>query len=267
MRLASALLLAVCCVPAMRGQQPSTPSPAPQIANTNPLGGGVTQTLQSIYIPTILNAPFTAIVHTQWIRPLMDGGSFTVVNQRQIARDSAGRIYEERWLLVPKDGEVPSQMNLIQIGDPGAHTLYNCFTLATPHRCVLETLRDELMSDYKPPVLPSGALPNGQGFRTHEDLGIQTYAGIDCHGTRDTITVNAGIVGNDRPFNRIREAWLAPRLEIDLRLEITDPSFGKEIFTVTDVSTSEPDPDLFKLPAGFAVVDRRASPVPAAPAE
>jgi hypothetical protein len=55
--------------------------------------GGVSEVLQSIYIPPLLNAPFTAIVHTEWIRPMMGGGTYTWVNKRQVARDSHGRIY------------------------------------------------------------------------------------------------------------------------------------------------------------------------------
>jgi hypothetical protein len=264
-RLLNILLLLIACAPAGSGQQPS--AQAPPSTKAIPLGGGVTQTLQSIYIPPIPNAPFTAIIHTQWIRLLMDGGTFTLVNQRQIARDSQGRIYEERWLLVPKNGNVKSRMNVIQIADPVQHTLYNCFTLDPPHRCILETLSDRLITNYTPPVLSSGPLPGGQGFRTHEDLGIQTFAGIDCQGSRDTITLNTGVAGNDRPLNQVRESWLAPGLGIDLRLVITDPAFGKEIFSVTDVSTSEPDPQLFELPAGLPVVDRRKPPTPTAPSQ
>ena len=32
--------------------------------------GGVSEVLQSIYIPPLLNAPFSAIVHTEWTRPM-----------------------------------------------------------------------------------------------------------------------------------------------------------------------------------------------------
>jgi hypothetical protein len=225
--------------------------------------GGVRQTIESIYIPPIPNAPFTAIVHTQWIRTLPDGGTFTVVNQRQIARDSTGRIYEERWLLVPKDGKVKSQMNVIQIGDPVAHMLYNCFTLRMPHRCELLDYRGTTTAVYHPPLGQSGPLPDGSGFRTHEDLGNQDLAGVETVGTRDTTTINQGVFGNDRPYNMMREFWYATSLGINMRSEITDPHFGKQIFTVTDVSLSEPDPKLLQVPEGFDVVDHRKSAAPA----
>ena len=34
------------------------------------MDGGVSQVLQSIYIPPLHDAPFTATVHTEWARPL-----------------------------------------------------------------------------------------------------------------------------------------------------------------------------------------------------
>jgi hypothetical protein len=250
-------------LPVAQGQQAQTPNDTADLGAAVVMqDGGVDQVLQSIYIPPIPNAPFTAIVHTQWIRPLLDGGTYTVVNQRQVARDRAGRIYEERWLLVPKDGKWKSRMNVIQIADPVAHTLYNCFTLETPHRCRVESFTDSPTANYQPSVAPSGPLPNGDGFQIHEDLGIQVIEGIETHGIRDTMTYNPGVIGNDRPFDRSREFWFAANLGINMRSQITAPEFGKEVFTLTDVSTADPDPKLFQIPDGFEVVDHRKPPAP-----
>jgi hypothetical protein len=103
----------------------------------------------------------------------------------------------------------------------------------------------------------SGPLPNGGGFRVHEDLGIRNIDGSDAVGTRDTTTYNEGVIGNDKPFSVTREFWFASTLGIDLQTEIANPLFGKEIFTITDLSSAEPDPALFQIPEGFSVVDQR----------
>jgi hypothetical protein len=266
MRTLSGLLLAAFTAVAIVAQPPQVPAQDTQGGQaTAPAipDGGVTQVLQSIYVPPIQNAPFTAIVHTEWIRPLSDGGTFTVVNQRRIARDSQGRIYEERWYLVPKDGKVQSRNYLIQIADPLERTLYNCFLLRTPHQCTLQKSAERPMAAYHPASGPSGALPNGDGFRTHEDLGIQDIEGIETEGTRDTTTINQGVNGNDRPYSIMREFWFAPSLGIDLRSTVTNPSFGKQVFTITDVNSSAPDPALFQIPDGFTVVDQRKPTPPA----
>lgn len=236
---------------------PSLNAQQTQVQSGAPRDGGVSQTLQSIYIPALVKAPFTATVHTEWIRTLPDGGTFTLVNQRRIARDSQGRIYEERWFLVPKNGKAVSQNNVIQIADPNARTLYNCFLLIEPHHCNLLKFAERPMTTYKPSAGRAGPLPNGNGFSTHEELGVKTIEGIDTIGTRDSDTVNEGVIGNDRPFVVKREFWYAASLGINLRSEITDPSFGTQTFTVTDISTSEPEPQLFELPSGFEVVDQR----------
>jgi len=226
--------------------------------------GVVAEVLESIYIPAITGAPFTAIVHTEWVRYLADGGTFTLVNQRPIARDSEGRIYQERWTLVPKNGKIASERTTIQIGDPSAHTLYNCFIFNKPRNCTLGRFNETTTAIYKPAFAKSGPLPRNQGYIAHEDLGKDSIEGIEVTGTRDTTTYNEGAIGNDRPESVKREFWYAPSLGINLRSEVSEPTFGKQTFTVTDVNLSEPDPKLYELPEGFIVVDRRK---PAAPSE
>ncbi|MGD0629946.1 MAG: hypothetical protein ABR987_11355 [Terracidiphilus sp.] len=221
--------------------------------------GGVSEVLQSIYIPPLLNQPFTAIVHTEWTRPMMGGGTYTWVNKRQVARDSKGRIYEERWLLVPRGGNLESRMNVIQIADPNTHISYNCFTLQTPHRCFPQEFRDTAEMVYKPAIGTTGPLPNNLGFRTHEDLGTRSIEGIETRGTRDTTNYNAGVMGSDQPFTAHREFWYATQLGINLYSEVVDPNVGKQAFTLTDVNLAEPDPKLFELPEGYTVGDNRKS--------
>ena len=225
--------------------------------------GGVNEVLQSIFVPVLLNAPFTAIVHTEWARPMPGGGNVVTVNQRRIARDSQGRIYEERWILVPKDSGIESQMNRIQIGDPMTHTLYDCQMLERPHRCLLEDYTETASTNYVPVIGTTGPLPNTAGYQTHEDLGVRYVEGLDCTGSRDTTTYNKGLFGNDRPVNATREFWHSAHLGINLISLVTGPHVGSQSFKVTDVNLPEPDAALFQLPPGSIVVDRRHSAQPA----
>jgi hypothetical protein len=167
--------------------------------------GGTRQMLESIFIPPIAHAPFSLTLGTEWTRTMANGGTYTVANKRQIMRDSAGRIYQERWWLVPKGGKMESKMNFIQISDPAAHTLYNCET-ATKH-CYLQVYRGSTAANYQPAVGRSGALADGSGYATHEDLGGNTIAGFDTVGYRDTTTLNPGTYGNDQPMVSMREFW------------------------------------------------------------
>ena len=254
-------------LPGVWAQQAPTPTVEMQDGGTSVQQfkkGVVAEVLESIYIPTIAGAPFSAVVHTEWVRYMADGGTYTLVNQRPIARDSQGRIFEERWFLVPKNGRIASEKTTIQIGDPNAHTLYNCFVLSKPRKCTLERFAETTTAIYKPAMRKSGLLPNNQGYVTHEDLGKDSIEGVEVTGVRETVTYNEGAIGNDRPASVRREFWYAPSLGINLRSEVSEPAFGKQTFTVTDVNLSEPDPKLYELPEGFMVVDRRK---PAAPSE
>lgn len=219
------------------------------------LDGGVSQVLQSIYIPPIHDSPFTAIVHTEWARPLAGGGSETLVNQRMVARDRDGRIYEERWLLVPKNGNVKSPKNLIQIYDADKHSGYDCFLLGPKHgKC-------ELMDYFPSPpagvAFKTGPLPGNTGYRSHEDLGTRNIEGIETVGTRDTTVVNPGVMGNDQQMSFVREYWHSPKLGINLISIVSDPRFGRQTFALTDISVTEVDPKYFQLPDGFVIEDER----------
>jgi hypothetical protein len=221
------------------------------------LDGGTRQVLESIVIPPKANAPFYATLHTDWVRGSPESGTITLVNARRIARDASGRIYQERWFLVPKNGQVKSRMNAIQISDPSAHTLYTCMLLVTPKVCTLTFYSPSTSTVYNVTGVSAGPLPNGVGYVTREDLGHQSILSVDTAGTRETVTYNPGAIGNDEKINLTREYWYADQLGINLLSKRTDPSFGTQLFTITEITLYEPEPELFELPKDFKVVDRR----------
>jgi hypothetical protein len=245
-KLGIALILAV--LPLAAWSQEESTAQAPH-------DGGLSEVLQSIYIPPLHNAPFSAIVHTEWAKPLAGGGTSTLVNQRRIIRDRDGRLYEERWLLVPKNGKYQSAMNLQQIYDPNRHTGYDCFLLG-PQKGHCE-LRNFAGLVRKEAALPAGPLPGKNGFRTHEDLGIRMIEGVETTGSRDTTTINAGVMGNDQPMKIVRETWHSSQLGINLISILSDPRIGTQTFTLSNIEVTEPDPQYFELPEGFQIVDSR----------
>jgi hypothetical protein len=110
---------------------------------------------------------------------MSDGGTITTENQRRIARDSEGRIYEERWFLVPKNGKIKSGMTTIQISNPHAHTLYNCFMLEPVHQCILSAFSPSTDAVYNFQGGKTGPLPDDVGSVVHEDLGKQLVSGLE----------------------------------------------------------------------------------------
>ncbi len=243
------LLLSV----AVSAQTP-TQQPAPPAAQD----GGVREVLESIVIPPIPNQPFSATLETEWIRYTGEGGTITLVNERPIVRDGKGRIYQERWALVPKYGKVKSQKMVIQIADPNQHTLYSCAPYQ--HICELETYdpTHELAAAEPRKPVPNGTLV--QDHLTVEDLGTRRIAGVDTVGRRESNTIDVGVMGNDQPLTSTNETWHSQELAINLLSIRTGPMVGKQNFTITELSATEPDPDLFKVPTGYEIRDLRKKP-------
>lgn len=218
--------------------------------------GGVRETLESIVIPPIPGAPFYATLETESVKYSADGASMTFVNKRHIARNSLGQLYEERWLLVPKDSGVKSSMNWIQIADPKARTLYNC----SPQRHVCDLLvydpADDLSVAVVKPV-QTHTIQNEKGSQHWQDLGTQNILGVETTGTRETTTTNSGVLGNDVPLSSVSEYWHSNQFGINLLSMRTSPFFGKETFTISEFDPGEPNPRLFELPAGYRINDQR----------
>jgi hypothetical protein len=254
MRALAAFLLSLMCmactVQAQVQVQPPTRPPQAQ-------DGGTREVLESIAIPPLANAPFSGNLVTEWTRPMADGGSYTLTNHRRIARDSAGRIYEERWLLVPKGSDIKSSMNFIQIADPINRTLYTCSIFHK--KCDLSAYRPPASAAFEdePPPPPGRSK---DGAHTVENLGARNLFGLDTIGTRQTTTIPQGTVGNDRPIQIVLEFWHSPRLGFNLESLRSDPRLGTQKFTITELDTVDPDPQLFTVPEGYQVVDQQTNP-------
>src|ERR1700730_10856475 len=172
-------LLTLLCIPNSHAQ--GEPPLAPGVQLSSPQqpaqqyhvedGGARGEVLESIVIHPKANAPFSLLLQTEWDRTLPDGGTIASENQRRIARDASGRIYQERWFLVPKNGKIKSEMTTIQIADPNAHTLYNCFTLDKMNQCVLSGYSPSTGAVYNFQGPPTGQLPDALHSTIHEDLG------------------------------------------------------------------------------------------------
>jgi hypothetical protein len=209
--------------------------------------GGTRETLQSIAVPPLPNAPFSATVQTEWTKYLADGTTQFIQNHRQIARDSIGRVFQERATFVSKGSPVASQVTRTELAESSTHTVAYCET---------RTRVCELRPYAGPPATATVG-PTRPGF-VSENLGSQVLNGLDLIGTRETQTLNPLATGSDHPITIVKEFWYSKQLGLNVLTTRNDPRSGKEVFTVTDVRQGEPDASLFALPAGFRVVDLRA---------
>lgn len=104
-----------------------------------------------------------------------------------------------------------------------------------------------------------------------EELGTREIEGIQANGTRRTVTIAAGAIGNEQPMQIVSERWYSPELKTVVLTRRSDPRMGEHTYRLTGIVRGEPDPSLFQVPADYTVValpepriqiERRVSPPP-----
>ncbi|MGP8258891.1 MAG: hypothetical protein ACLQM6_02945 [Acidobacteriaceae bacterium] len=211
--------------------------------------GGTSETLQSIDIFPAANVPFSATVVTEWTRILPDGSTQTTKNHRIVARDSSGRVFQERRYFSPNGDQQETPLSELDYQYPNQHQLYVC----RPEIRVCTVYR------YNPPLAiltpKAGTLSSGTGSVTVEDLGRKTIENLEVFGSREVTTINAGVAGNQRSEPTVKEFWYSPRLQINLVTKRFDPHVsGIQDFEVKNINLDDPDPKLFQTPADYRLI-------------
>jgi hypothetical protein len=204
----------------------------------------------SIAVPPLPNAPFSATVNTEETRYLPNGSPGMISrNHRLIARDGQGRVFQERRMIVPAGSPMDSQLTQTEIANPTTRTIAVCDP--NRHICDLRIYRAPATAT----LPPAGPSADGASYLTREALGTQTVNGFEMVGTREVLTL---ATNTDRPLSVTKEFWYSPLLGLNVSTRRWDPRIGRvEVFSVTDINLSEPDPNLFTLPADARVMDFR----------
>ena len=86
-----------------------------------------------------------------------------------------------------------------------------------------------------------------------EDLGTQNQNGVPAQGTRNTITIPAGQIGNNRDIHVVNERWYSSDLQMLVKSVNSDPRFGTTTYQLTNIIRSMPDAGLFQIPGSYTV--------------
>jgi hypothetical protein len=81
-----------------------------------------------------------------------------------------------------------------------------------------------------------------------EQLGKQNIEGVEAEGTRTTVTIAAGEIGNERPIEIVSERWYSPELQLVVMTRHSDPRTGETTYKLTNVNRAEPAKSLFEVP-------------------
>jgi len=99
-----------------------------------------------------------------------------------------------------------------------------------------------------------------------EALGTQMIEGVQAEGTRVTVTIPAGEIGNERPIEIVSERWYSPELQMVIMSKHSDPRSGETTYQLTNINRSEPAKSLFEVPTGYTISEGlpwKQAPVPA----
>lgn len=107
-------------------------------------------------------------------------------------------------------------------------------------------------------MLHAGGAEGAAGIAVKtESLGKRIIEGLECEGTRETLTIEAGKIGNERPIQTVTERWYSARLRQDILRKTTDPRFGEMTYKLTRITQSEQPRSLFEVPPDYKVEDMK----------
>lgn len=227
----------------------------------------------------VKNAPYSAQATTETTQMLADGNRIVRKNSSSVYRDSEGRTRHDQSLgsIGPwATAGQPQQTSFIN--DPVSRVHYVLDPRSRIARKVvlppLPPMPDRPGAPAAPPrdsksedVFTVMAAPPPPGMRGRdvrnvplpkpkvEALGKQNIEGVEAEGTRDTITIPAGEIGNEQPIQIVSERWYSPELQTMVLTRHSDPRFGETTFRLTNINRSEPARNLFEVPSDYTVKD------------
>jgi hypothetical protein len=201
----------------------------------------------------VTGAPYSAVAVTEVTQTLADGNRIEHRSSVAVHRDSAGRVRREQ-PSVPLGGLIAQPGEpIVTISDPanGTHVMLN-----RERRAAFRSRAPQAGVTFERPVAVARAdLAKGdiaQSART-ERLGDQQIEGVRAEGTRTTMTIPAGSIGNQLPIEVVSERWYSPELRVVVMTRRSDPRFGETIYRLTEIVRAEPPAELFQVPADFTV--------------
>ena len=272
-------------------------APPDMIAFTSPLNIEFMSDPVSFDTEPVADAPYSAESVTDIVQTLADGNRIVRQNKSQISRDSQGRTRREQGfamfgpLVSGPRGDAPRN---VQISDPTTGTMIMLdLQSRTAHKMTgspgvmlrnkiaassgtagvrVEKMNVEKFEMAVPAPHPGSEARGGVMYsRTEamsaipgqkpvvESLGTQFMEGVAVEGTRTTMTIPAGQIGNEQPINVVSERWFSPDLKVLVMSRQSDPRFGETTYRLTNLTRSEPSPQLFEIPSDFTVVDPAAN--------
>jgi len=189
----------------------------------------------------ITGAPYAAEETYEQVQT-QAGRTYTIRQSCKLFRDAQGRERIEALVPTRLTGVRPAPADelVIEIRDPVSGFRY---TLDTETKVVHRySLADSFQSLKRKPQ------PGATTFT--ESLGTRLMEGVSAEGQLETTTAPISIGAKRGNLRSSVETWRSPELQIVL---LSKSIFGET--RITNISRSEPSPDLFRLPPDYTLVE------------
>jgi hypothetical protein len=229
----------------------------------------------------VKGAPYSAEAITESTQTLSDGNRIQNRNSANIHRDSEGRTRREQtfgaigpWAA---SGDPPQT---IIISDPVAKVDYilnpkeKTASKMSPPTFVARgeggsgtapALRRQIHIERGDVLVPAAGIAVKEVRRFDADsrqpeteiLGKRVIEGLEAEGTRTTLTIPAGQIGNELPIQIVSEKWFSPDLQVVVMSKHSDPRMGETVYRLANINRVEQPRSLFEVPADYSIKEMR----------
>jgi len=226
----------------------------------------------------VKDSPYSAEAVTETTQSLPDGNRIRRENRTKIYRDSAGRTRREETLQgIGPWSTARSPKTIVFIHDPVEGTHYvlhpedkTARKMPTPnlHDHISELVHEDREPEKRVERVEKKFV---QGDRTihvakavrverkmfepgdKQELESRLIEGVEATGTRTTLTIEAGAIGNERAINVVSERWFSPELGVEVLTTRDDPRIGKTTYRLTNIQRGEQPLTLFVPPGDYTI--------------
>jgi hypothetical protein len=190
-------------------------------------------------------------------KTLATGANIEHFGKHFVARDSYGRVRVEQ-----PCGCDPAHEQLIEVYvvDPVAHTMTK-WRLGgnSPKIAFVSKLPEKEPREAEPVRAAGSGSGRPQPIITTTELPVEMIDNLPMKVTKTTTIVPIGRSGNDAPITKVHELWTSEDMKLTFMEQWEDPRTGVRTVGLANFSRAEPDPALFRPPAGYQLKDAKAA--------
>lgn len=265
--------------------------PQAQVVPAQALGPARVMFFDNNSVDESKGAAYSADSTTETTQVLQDGNRIKNTNRSKFARDTEGRTRRESTIeMLGPIGKTEEPVVSIFINDPVAKVQYTLdshakiavkFKSGGSANTVFRTqsdqpVRQEIVMERKMihgnaqnvlvehklvgPEKHSAAVnlshtieARAAGDVKREDLGGKMIEGLNTKGTRMTMTIPAGEVGNERPIEIVTETWFSEEINAMVLTKHNDPRMGETVTRIENIKLGAPPKSLFEPPVDYKV--------------